>query len=669
MSEKNREITRQAEELREKIRRHDYLYYVLDKPEISDLEYDRLMKALASLEREHPGLATPDSPTQKVGGFASPSFKPVRHSTAMLSLDNAYEEQEFRDWYRRVEKGLGGEKFEVVVELKIDGVGANLTYKNGTLAVGATRGDGETGEDVTPNIKSIRNIPLKLLGKGSPEFFEVRGEVYIARRDFAELNKKISSSGEEPFANPRNAAAGSLRQKNTAVTASRPLKFFAHSHGKISGRTFAKHSEFLDFCRNSGLKPTEHSRVFVDPESVIRHRNDLEKKRETLEYEVDGIVVKVNSIPHQERLGFTAKSPRWAVAYKFTARQATTRIRNIRVQVGRTGIITPVAELEPVELSGVTVSNSTLHNFDEIRRLDARVGDTVLIERAGDVIPKVVKVITSKRTGSEKAFRVPEKCPSCSGPITKQKEEEVAYRCLNPSCPQQLERALVHFAKREAMDIEWLGESAVEQLIENGFVKDLSDIYRLKKEDLVKLELFADKKAQNLLDAIEKSKKQPLSRLLFALGIDHIGEKAALVLARRFGGLSALMKAGAEELTSINEIGPVLAESVTDYFSQRSVKTLLDKLVKNGLNTKEPRARTVASRVSGMTFVFTGELKKYTRSEAEGLVRKLGADALSSVSKKTDYVVAGENPGSKYDKAKKLGVKILTEEEFARLLA
>ena len=518
MPEKLKDIAQTIDKLKSEINHHDYLYYVEDSPEISDYQYDQLIKQLVELEKQNPSLITPDSPTQRVSGQASPTFSPVRHSIPMLSLDNTYNQEEFLDWYDRAVKALKGEHFELVTELKIDGVSLSLSYVNGVLKTAATRGDGETGEDVTANVKSIRAIPLRLMSKKPPEFFEVRGEVYINKKDFLELNRRISEEGGQEFANPRNAAAGSLRQKNTQVTARRPLKFFVHSYGKVEGEAFETHWSFLEFCRKSGLRPTDRAVLCKTFEEAVAFRNEIEQKRDTLPYEIDGIVIKVNSLARQQALGFTSKSPRWAIAFKFTARQAVTKVENIRVQVGRTGIITPVAELAPVELSGVTVSNSTLHNFDEIERLDVRVGDTVIVERAGDVIPKVVQVLKPKRTGGEKIFRIPKHCPACGGPIIKEKEEEVAYRCINPSCPAQIARALAHFAGRPAMDIEGMGESAIEQLLSRKLIKGFSDIYFLCKEDLLKLDLFKDKKAQNLLDSIEKSKKQPLSRLLLALG-------------------------------------------------------------------------------------------------------------------------------------------------------
>ena len=660
--------TSEIEKLRELIRRHDYLYYVLNKPEVSDYEYDQLLKKLERLEKEHPELAAPDSPTQRVGGTASATFNPVKHSVPMLSLDNTYSDEEFSAWYERVKKGLNGEYFELVVELKIDGVSANLLYDDGKLVTGATRGDGEMGEDITPNIKTVRAIPLKLMGANPPSFFEVRGEVYMDKKDFQALNKRITKEGEQAFANARNAAAGSLRQKDSKISSARPLKFLVHSLGSTSGKEFASHMEFFKYCSKMGFRTDGNTRTANTLNEVLKLHKALEERRDSIPYEIDGIVVKVNSTKQQKMLGFTAKSPRWAIAFKFKAREATTKVVNIRAQVGRTGIITPVADLEPVEVSGVKISHATLHNFDEIERLDVKIGDTVLIERAGDVIPKVVKVIDTKRTGQEKTFRVPIKCPVCGEPITKEKEQDVAYRCINPSCPAQIEGGIGHFARREAMDIEGMGYAVVSQLVQSKRLQTFADIYTLTKDDLLKLELFKDKKADNLLNAIEKSKKQPLSRLLFGLGIRNVGEKAAWVLAQRFGTIDKLMPASLDDFTAINEVGPIMAQSIYDFFCQDSVNKLIKQLKSAGLNMTEPVIETKGRKFDGKTIVFTGELKSLGRIEAENKIRELGGNASASVSKKTDFVVVGENPGSKFDKAKELGVRIVHEEEFLKMI-
>jgi len=642
------------------------MYYVLDQPEISDKEYDDLMGELKKMEDSYPQYKSDDSPTVRLIGGVLEGFKTVKHKQKMLSLDNTYSFEELRDWHQRVRKGLGAhEKVQYVTELKIDGVSANIIYVKGKLSIGATRGDGETGEDVTGNIKTIRAIPLVFLGKNIPDFIEIRGEVYMERKDFIRLNKEREAAAELLFANPRNAAGGSLKLLDTVIVAKRRLSFFAHSLGEQKGLDIATQWEFLETLKQWGIRINPHSKLCKDIDEVIDYYKSWQEKREKLNYEIDGIVVKVNSITQQHRLGFTLKSPRWAVAYKFPARQATTEVLRIILNVGRTGVITPVAELKPVECSGVIIKRATLHNFDEVRRLNVREGDRVLIERAGDVIPKVVKVIQSK---GKRPLAIPKACPVCSGKVVKEKEEEVAYRCINPSCPAQLERGLIHFASRDTMDIQGLGESVVEQLVSKKMVGDFSDIYYLKKEDLLKLELFKDKKTQNLLEAIENSKKQPLSRFIYALGIRHVGEKAAYVLAQKFGTLDKLMQAKKEDLDAIYEVGTVMAESIVDFFRQESTRELIKKLKSVNLNFKEEAVKKKESLLTGKTVVFTGELISFKRPEAERLVRQRHGNVASSVSKQTDWVVAGSNPGSKYDKAKKLGIKIIDEKEFSRLL-
>ncbi|MBI4051783.1 MAG: NAD-dependent DNA ligase LigA, partial [Elusimicrobia bacterium] len=617
------------EKLRDKIRSHDYRYYVLADPEISDAEYDQLMRRLLELEKAHPKLITPDSPSQRVSGFVTNNFKPVRHRIPMLSLDNAYTAQELQEWAERAHKILGKTVPEYVVEAKIDGVSCSLIYENGILVTAATRGDGETGEDITANIKTIRAIPLKLLTKDPPELLEVRGEVYMGKHDFSSL--------QGSFANPRNAAAGSLRQKDPQVTARRPLKFFAHSHAVAEGIEFKTHWEYLQTLKNLGFALPETNRLFKNLEEVISFYHLLEAKRQNLPYEIDGLVVKINDLRQQKILGTTAKSPRWALALKYQAQQATSRVKNVVFSVGRTGTITPVAELEPVACGGVTISSSTLHNFDEIKRLELKVGDTVLIERAGEVIPHVVKVITSKRTGKEKPILPPRECPICDGKVVREKEDLVAYICVNPSCPAQIKRGLLHFGSRDAMDIEGLGDVLVEQLVEKKKVKDFSDLYHLKKEDLLVLDLFADKKAENLLSAIAQSKARPLSRILYALGIRHVGEKMARVLAKHFQTIEALESASLDDLIRVSEVGPIVAEAIHGFFRQAQVKTLIVKLKKMGLQFMEPRKQIRADTpLADKTLVFTGELEKFSRDQAEEKVRELGGKTSSSVSPKTD---------------------------------
>ena len=656
---------KRIEELRAQIRRHDRLYYEQSDPEISDTEYDRLMRELKDLEEAHPEFKAADSPTERVSGGVLEGFKTVRHRQRMISLDNTYSYDELAEWEGRLHKVLRSrEKVEYVAELKIDGVSANLTYEKGVLRTGATRGDGETGEDVTRNIKTIRAIPLALTGKNIPDLIEVRGEVHMERPDFDALNKEKEELGEVPFANPRNAASGSLKLLDPSLVARRRLTFFAHSMGEHRGPDIATHWEFLERLKGWGIRTNPHVRLAKTLDEIIAYCKEWEEKRKRLPYETDGIVIKVNDFALQRMLGETLKSPRWAIAYKFPAQQATTTVIAIHVNVGRTGVITPTAELEPVECAGVTIAHATLHNFDEIRRLNIRVGDRVLIERAGEVIPKVVKVVKS---ASGAAFHIPHKCPACGERIVKEKEEDVAYRCVNPFCPAQLERAILHFASRQAMDIEGLGESAVSQLVQKGLIKGIEDIYSLGKKELLQLELFKEKKAANLLEAIEQSKRRPLSRLIFGLGIRHVGEKAAYVMAQRFGDMDALLKARQDDFDSIYEFGSVIAESVVRFFKDGRSVRMIRALRQAGVNFKEEHASAAKSALTGKTIVFTGELGRYSRAEAEALARRLGGNVSSSVSRNTDFVVAGKDPGTKYAKAKALGVRVIDEQEFARL--
>jgi DNA ligase (NAD+) len=661
----SKEIKKKIESLRDKIRHHDHLYYVLSQPKISDKEYDALLKKLKALEDKYPGFKTDDSPTVRLSKGILEGFKTVRHKQKMLSLENTYSFEELEEWVERVHKGLGAhEKVEYVVEHKIDGVSANITYNKGRLSIGATRGDGEVGEDITQNAKTIRAIPLALLGKNLPDFIEIRGEVYMGRKDFEILNRAREESQEVLFANPRNAASGSLKLLDTGIVAERRLNFFAHSLGEYKGDIISTQWDFLEILKRWGMRVNPYSKLCRTIEEVKDYYNSWQAKRDKLDYDADGIVVKVNSISQQKRLGFTLKSPRWAVAYKFPARQATTEVLKIDIKVGRTGVITPTAELKPVECAGVIISHTTLHNFDEIKRLKIKEGDRVLIERAGDVIPKVVKVVENK---GGKDFVIPKTCPVCSGKIVKEKEEDVAYRCINPSCPAQLERGLLHFSSRGAMDIEGMGEAVINQLVKLKLVRNFADIYRLDENDLRNLELFKDKKIKNLLSAIQKSKNRPLSRLIYALGIRHVGEKAAYVLAKYFMALDNLAKSGREDLDAIYEVGPVVSSSIVEYFSQSSTKKLIGELKSAGLNFKEADLGIKATALSGKKIVFTGELKDYSRSQAEELTRSLGGNVSSSVSKNTDFLVIGENPGSKYDKAIKLGVRIIHEKEFKEM--
>jgi DNA ligase (NAD+) len=660
------QIKSKIEVLRKDIRRHDYLYYALSQPEVSDKEYDELMEQLKKLEKLYPQYRDEYSPTVRVSGGILKGFKAVKHGQKMLSLDNTYSFEELKEWAVRVAKGVEDkDNIEYVLEHKIDGLSANLTYEKGKLAIGATRGDGVSGEDVTANIKTIRAIPLILQGEDIPEFIEIRGEVYIDRKEFVKINLEREKAGEELFANPRNAASGSLKLLDTSIVSGRRLSFFAHSLGDCRGIVLKTHLAYLEKLKSWGVRTNPHTRLCRNIEEVIAYCKQWQEKREALDYEIDGIVVKLNSIPAREKLGFTLKSPRWAVAYKFPARQATTKVLRIKVNVGRTGVITPTAELEPVECGGVVIKNATLHNFDEIKRLNIREGDRVLIERAGDVIPKVVKVVASF---GKKPFLIPDTCPACQGRVIREKAEDVAFRCINPSCPAQLSRGLLHFASRGAMDIEGMGESVVEQLVGMKLVRDFADIYKLTAKDLARLDLFKDKKINNLLSGIEKSKSRTLSRLVYALGIRHVGEKAAYVLAMKFKSMDELLETGIEELREIPEIGPVIADSIKDYFSLSQTRKLIERLRKYGLNFREDISPAKITPFTAKSVVFTGEMDKFSRFEAEDQVRRSGGNISSGVSKSTDFVVAGANPGSKFDKARKLGIKIIDETEFLKML-
>ncbi len=667
MSDPRREILK----LRDEIRRHDHRYYVLAKPEISDQEYDRLLRRLAELENAHPELRSPDSPTQRVGAPPASAFRPVPHKVPMLSLDNAYNAEEIRAWHERVVRGLGREPSGYLVEAKIDGLSCALTYIRGSLSVALTRGDGNTGEDVTANARTIRAIPLSLMppsGRAVPELFEVRGEVYMDRATFKAVNEKEIAAGREPFVNPRNCAAGSLRQKDPRVTASRRLKFFAHSYGQLHGTEFATHGEFLELCRELGFAVAGAAHRCKSIEEVLLHYERFKATLRELPYDVDGLVVKLDRLEEHRALGQTARSPRWAIAFKVPGQQATTTVRGVSFSVGRTGAVTPTAELEPVFCAGVTISSATLHNFDEVRRLGIKVGDRVLIERAGEVIPKVVQVVASARSGKEKDVSFPKNCPVCGGRIEKE-EELVIWRCINPSCPAQIKRSLLHFASRDAMDIEGLGEAVVEQLADSGRVRDFADLYSLSKDDLLKLELFAEKKAGNLLGAVEASKQRPLSRLLYGLGIRQVGEKTARDLAAAFGNMDALLSASQEQLLGVHEVGPVVAQSVASFFKQPQVVRLVEKLRKAGLRFSEPKREVSGlAPLLGKTFVFTGELETMTRSDAEEAVRRLGGRAASSVSKNTSFVVVGKDPGSKAEKARSLRLNVLGEAEFLKMI-
>jgi len=661
------EIRERVEYLRCELERHNYLYYVKDAPEISDAEYDRMMQELIRYETDYPELRTEDSPTQRVGGAPLSAFDSVRHRVPLLSLDNAFGPDDLRAFDERVRRGLGTSgPLEYMAELKIDGLTVALTYENGRLIQAATRGDGATGEDVTANVKTIKSIPLKL-ANGDGVNLAVRGEVYLPKAEFEKLNERRAQAGEPLFANPRNAAAGSLRQLDPRVTASRPLDAFFYDILYIEGRQVDTQSEGFKVLEEYQLKINPHAKLCAGIDEVIAFCNYWTEHRYELPYDIDGVVVKLNSLAGQEELGYTAKAPRAKMAFKFPAEQVETRVEDIIVNVGRTGAVTPTAVLTPVRVAGSTVSRATLHNEDYIREKDIRIGDRVIIQKAGDIIPEVVRVLPEKRDGSEKVFQMPTVCPECGSEIYREPGEAVA-RCLGATCPAQLREGIIHFVSRDAMNIEGLGEAVVTQLIDAGLVRDVSDLYALRYEDLIKLERFGEKSASNLLAAIDKSRSNNLSRLLFGLGIRHVGAGVARELAERYREMERLMEATFEELTAILSIGPAIAGSVVRYFSEPHNREVIARLKERGVNMTEPLAADRPQTLAGKTIVVTGTLTSYSRSQIEELIRQHGGKAASSVSKNTSMVLAGENPGSKVEKARALGIPIIDEAEFLRLL-
>lgn len=682
---------KQIQQLRDEIRKHDRLYYVENRPILSDTEYDQLYRQLVDLEQQHPELITPDSPTQRVGEQPLDGFRSEQHRVPMLSISNTYSAGEVRDFDARVRKTLDAadysfdlgvseddfhraccEPTEYVVEPKVDGVAVSLHYERGNFSKALTRGDGTQGDDVSANARTMRTVPLRLESVSeSVTWLEVRGEVYMDREDFEAYNQELIRDGKEPFANPRNATAGSLKQRDPREAAKRPLKMFVHSLGSVEGIQFATHEQALKTLASFGLRVIAPIRVFPNVESVIAYCDEFEQKRYDLPFGIDGLVIKVNSRLQQRILGATTKSPRWVIAYKFKAEQATTRLTDVTWQVGRTGALTPVAELEPTPLAGTVIRRATLHNYDEIERKDLRIGDTVIIEKGGDVIPKVVMALKTTRTGAERVPEIPSSCPSCKGAVHRP-EDEVVYRCENLSCPAQMERRLDHFGARGAMDIEGLGDVLVHQLVEAGLVKSLPDLYRLTREPLLSLERMGQKSAENLLSAIEASKTRPVSRLLFGLGIRHVGSHVANVLARTVDSLWDIEKLTQEQLEAIAEIGPVVAASIHEFFHEENNLDVLRQLDQLGLTFRQERTLSEApqdSPIAGKTFVITGTLEGMSRDEAKAFLEKHGAKVTGSVSAKTDYLLCGTDAGSKLTKAQELGVRVVELQEIRGMLA
>ena len=672
MASQSKDVEKRIEALREKIRHHEYLYYVVDNPEISDLEFDKLMRQLKDLEAEHPELITADSPTQRVGGKPREGFVKVPHSSPMLSLDNTYSEEELRDWERRVHELSGRSEVDYVCELKLDGMSLALIYEDGKLVRGITRGDGSVGEDVTLNVRTVRSVPLsipkeKLKKAGIPVDFEVRGELLMPLASFKKMNEERESKGLSVFANPRNATAGTVRQLESRVTAERRLDYFTYMLLRDGRTYFDRHGKTLDALDAAGFKVNQNRKLVHKIDDAWQFVQQWEAKRDSLPYEIDGIVIKVDRTSLQDELGFTGKAPRWAIAYKYAARAGITKLERVRWQVGRTGKLTPVAELAPVLIGGTTVRNATLHNMDEIQRLGVKIGDWVQVERGGDVIPKVAKVIDDKDHPRGKGdIEVPEKCPVCGTKVVRT-EGEVDYRCVNANCPAKLRETILHFASRGVMNIDGMGDALVNQLTERGLVKNVADIYKLTKDDLLSLERMGDKSAQNILDEIENSKKLPLERVIYGLGIRMVGERTAQFLAEHFGSMEALESAGVEELQDVNEVGPRIAESIVEFFSIAANRKLIERLREAGLTLTGQKKRR-GTKLAGKTFVLTGTLAHFTRDEAKKMIEDAGGKVTGSVSKKTDYVVAGADAGSKLDKAKELGVHVIDEKEMQRIV-
>lgn len=669
MANRQADPARRAAQLREQLEHHNYRYYVLDSPEISDSEYDRLFQELKRLEEEHPEVSTPDSPTLRVGGEVQEGFRKAEHRVPMLSLGNAFDEDDLRAFFKRIRTLLDVDEIDFVAELKIDGVAVSLTYEDGHLVRGATRGNGAVGEDVTANLKTIRTIPLHLRqGPAIPRSIEIRGETYLPLSDFERINIDRGEQGLALFANPRNMTAGTLRQLDPKVTASRPLSFFPYAVGHNEGISFKTQAETLEHFEGWGFRVNEHWRRQGSIEGVLEYCGGWLPKRNSLDYEIDGIVVKVNRLDYQDRLGTVSREPRWAIAFKFPGQEGTTRLLKILINVGRTGALNPFAVLEPVRIGGVTIRQATLHNEDDIRRKDIREGDWVIVKRAGDVIPQVVGPVVNKRTGEEREFRYPGACPVCGSPVIHPPDEAMAY-CTNRLCPAQRIEALKHFVSRGALDIRGLGPQTLEKMAELGMVENPADLYSLSEEEVAALPGFKEKSAANLMEALEESKKRPFSRVLFALGIRHVGETVAELLAREFSGIDALMQADVERIEEVSGIGPEIAASVHAYFHEiEGNRMLVERLRQAGLRLEGEGSRPPEGPLRGKAFVLTGTLPNLDRKEASEIIKRNGGKITSSVSSKTDYVLAGESPGSKLDKAKNLGVPVLSEDDLRRML-
>ena len=659
---------KQIEQLRDEIRRHDYLYYVLNQPKISDRRYDELFAELKALEQANPQLITADSPTQRVSERPLEGFATVRHAVPMLSMDNTYNADELRAFDERIAKLLGGRDYDYVVELKIDGLAISLRYEQGLFVTAATRGNGQVGDDVTANVRTIKAVPLRLLDADKiPAVLEIRGEVYMPTSAFVELNRLRAEAGEAPFANPRNAAAGSLKLLDARITASRNLSFFAYATGEVSEPLAENHYQSLQRFKEFGLPVNLNINKAKDIDEVVKICSGWSEKRSTLDYQIDGMVIKVNRFDQRDILGATGRAPRWCISYKFAAEQAETVVESIDVQVGKSGTLTPVANLTPVLLAGTTVKRASLHNFDQVNRLDVRAGDTVVIEKAGEIIPQVVEVKKERRPAHTVPFKPPEKCPNCGGDVKKD-QEGVFLRCVNPHCLGRLKERLRYFAGRGQMDIEHLGEALIDQLVEAGLVNNVADIYKLTKDALVELERMADKSAQNVIDSIEASKTRPLWRLIAGLGIRHIGVQTAQDLAEHFGSLDALMNASQTELDAVEQIGERVAQSVYEFFHNERNIAVIEELISAGVKPQLPKKAKAKGKLAGKTIVVTGTLENFSRQQAEQAIRQAGAKSSGSVSKKTDYVLAGENPGSKLDKARTLGVEIIDEKQFMKMI-